>query len=82
LEDSLTEITGNRRLAELARDVADQHGGNSLERRAAACAGVALAMTKTVTAARRCLEEDLDDLEVRGAALQVLNEVAGQGDPG
>lgn len=53
-------------------ELADLAETGSMHRRAATCAGGALGSTSSLTAARRCLEDDLDDAEVGRAARAVL----------
>jgi hypothetical protein len=71
----VTVITGNRQLAERARDIALHAPAGTLTRRAAGCAAVALGTTNSLTAAREALGlVRLDD--VRQAALQLLDHLA------
>jgi hypothetical protein len=65
----------NKALAARARELADQYPGGSLERRASACAAVALDASRTITGARKVLNEDLGDIEVRVAALEAVEAV-------
>jgi hypothetical protein len=71
----MTVITGNRQLAERARDLADRARPGSIERKAAACAAVALATTRTLTAARDVLDGWDGPPDVRAAALAVLGDL-------
>jgi hypothetical protein len=68
--------TANRELAERARVLADRAPAGSLERKALACAAVALRTTGTLRAARAVLAE-VDPAEVRAAALDQLDQLAG-----
>jgi hypothetical protein len=71
-----TEIVGNKRLAQVARDRADQHPGASPERRAWLCCGVALSTTRTVAAARLVLAE-VTVPEIREHAYELLADLTG-----
>jgi hypothetical protein len=73
-----TDVTGNRQLAGRARDMADRSG---LRRRAWLCVSVALAETRTVTAARAALA-DIPVTEVRDLAAQLLEQLATELPPG
>lgn len=69
--------TSNGALAAQCRTLADTHPTGSLDRRAAACAGVALGSTSSLTAARRALDEHLgEDPDFLAACHRVLDEVA------
>lgn len=63
-----TEVTGNRTLAARAPR-------GSLECKAAGCAAVALAETRSVTAARKVLSQ-LRQAGIKAAALQLLDQLA------
>ncbi|MBB4935673.1 hypothetical protein F4561_006582 [Lipingzhangella halophila] len=62
-------------LAAAAREHHAAAAPGSLQRRAAGCAGVVLATTRTINGARRELRQaDLDD-EVRAAALDLIDQL-------
>jgi hypothetical protein len=72
----VTVITGNRILAVRARDLADQALPGTLARKAAGCATVALATTRTVAAARAVLAAGRLDDDVRQAAIELLGQLS------
>jgi hypothetical protein len=64
-------VTTNKVLAERARQVAGQAPAGSPDRRAFACASIALSTTSTIAAARKVLQADCPEV-ARPAALQAL----------
>jgi len=67
-------MTGNKVLAERARQLAGQAPAGSPDRRAYGCAAVALATTSTLAAARRVLADDCPDI-AKAAALAALGQL-------
>jgi len=67
-------VTGNRQLADRARDLAAQAPRGSLERKAAGCLAVALSTTGTVPAARKVLGM-IETADIRDRAGQLLGEL-------
>jgi hypothetical protein len=74
-------MTANADLAIRARQLAAKAPNGSLERRALACASIALSTTTTIAAARRVLAE-VGQADVQLAALAVLEQLAGSDPPG
>lgn len=70
----MTVITGNRQLAERARDLGNRAPGASLERKAAICLAVALGTTGTVAAARKALDV-IGLADIRNRAEELLAEL-------
>lgn len=71
-------MTSNTDLAARAREHHDAATPGSLNRKAAGCAGVVLATTRTTNGARRQLHQaNLDD-EVRDAALDLINQLTNE----
>lgn len=66
-------MTGNRLLAEQARQLADGSAGGSLQRKAALCCAVALGTTTTTAAARKALAGGIGPADVRAAATELLD---------
>ena len=67
-------MTTNKVLARRAREIAARAPDGSADRRAYGCAGVALATTASVAAARRALADECPDL-VKAAALAALDQI-------
>jgi hypothetical protein len=77
----VTVIEGNRVLAARARDVADHAAAGTLARKAAGAACIALATTKSLTAARGALDGWDGPADVRKGALAVLDQLASPAQP-
>jgi hypothetical protein len=78
---ALTETTGNRQLAARARDLADQAEPGTLTRKTAGAASIALATTKSLTAARDVLDGWDGPSDVRAAAVWLLDQLASPAQP-
>jgi hypothetical protein len=68
-------MTPNADLAKRARETSARAAAGSLDRRAFACASVALVTTTTIAGARRVLSDDCPDF-VKAAALAALDQLA------
>jgi hypothetical protein len=77
----MTVIEGNRILAARAQDLAARAAPATLARKAAGAACVALATTKSLTAARAVLAAWDGPGDVRQAALTLLDQLTQQEDP-
>jgi hypothetical protein len=71
----VTVIEGNRILAARARDHAARAEPGTLARKAADCACIALATTKSLTAARQVLDGWDGPSDVKAAAAQLLGQL-------
>jgi hypothetical protein len=74
----VTVIEGNRILAARARDLAGQAEPGTLARKAAGAASIALATTKSLTAARGVLDAWDGPGDVKAAAEQLLDDLASE----
>jgi hypothetical protein len=74
----VTVIEGNRILAARARDHAARAEPGTLARKAADCACIALATTKTAAAARAVLDAWDGPGDVKAAAAQLLGQLAAE----
>jgi hypothetical protein len=70
-------MTGNRDLADRARQLADGAPNGSAGRKAYGCAAVVLGQTRSVTAARKVLASECPG-EIRDAALAALDQIAAE----
>ena len=77
----MTVTTSNRQLAARARDLADQAEPGTLARKAAGAASIALATTKTLTAARDVLTAWDGPGGVRAAAVRLLDQLGSPAQP-
>jgi hypothetical protein len=77
----MTVITGNRQLAARARELAGAAAPGTLARKAAGAVCIALATTKSLTAARGVLTGWDGPADVRSAAAQLLEDLAAQDVP-
>jgi hypothetical protein len=77
----VTVITGNRQLAARARALADAATPGTLARKAAGAACIALATTKSLTAARGVLAGWDGPGDVKAAAVRLLEDLATQDVP-